>query len=60
MKKWILRVYIREYIMRNTYDTLREALVDVLLADSLGYKVSLIYANPVEEFERRGTLICLN
>ena len=60
MKKWILRVYIREYIMRNTYDSLKEALTDVLVAESLGYKVSLLYADPVEEFERRGTLICLN
>lgn len=60
MKKWILRVYIREYIMRNTFDSLREALDDVILANSLGYKVSLLYADPVEEFERRGVLICLN
>jgi len=60
MKKWILRVYIREYIIRNQYDSLKEALNDVLVAESLGYKFSLLYANPQEEFERRGTLICLN
>lgn len=55
MKKcWILREYRHDYIERSYYDSLDVAYsVGTALAKA-GVTVSLVYANPITEYNKRG------